>query len=171
MACTWKNCVLLAAFLDKILIFHSGQMERYMMVHSERRVLLASFDVALPSEREKPSWITWTIEISPPHVQLVELGSPHAGHVVEWAITKPIVSDDPWHHIDQLYVRALACSHGARATARSPPPHAAQDRRAPLKVPQHFDGATWPTNGQGATQTFSILLSLLDSNPCHPTHC
>ena len=28
-------------------------------------LLLASFDVVLPSEREKPSWIDWTIEISP----------------------------------------------------------------------------------------------------------
>ena len=40
---------------------------RAVMVHSARRIalLLASFDVALPSEREKPSWIDWTIEISP----------------------------------------------------------------------------------------------------------
>ena len=37
------------------------------MVHSARSIelLLASFDVALPSEREKQSWIDWTIEISP----------------------------------------------------------------------------------------------------------
>ena len=28
-------------------------------------LLLASFDVALPSESRKPSWIDWTIEISP----------------------------------------------------------------------------------------------------------
>ena len=37
-----------------------------VMVHSARCIvlLLASFDVALPSEREKPSWISWTIEIS-----------------------------------------------------------------------------------------------------------
>ena len=37
------------------------------MVYSEWHLLLvlASFDVALPSEREIPSWIDWTIEISP----------------------------------------------------------------------------------------------------------
>ena len=40
---------------------------RAVMVHSVRGItlLLASFDVVLPSEREKPSWIDWTIEISP----------------------------------------------------------------------------------------------------------
>ena len=70
MACTWKNRVLLAAFWDKISIFHLGQTEHcwaHGEVHSARRIaiLLAAFDVALPSEREKPSWIDWTIEISP----------------------------------------------------------------------------------------------------------
>ena len=58
---------------------HSGTKYRYfiwakrstalcaVMVHSARSIalLLASFDVALPSEREKPSWIDWTIEIFP----------------------------------------------------------------------------------------------------------
>ena len=40
---------------------------RAVMVHSAHSIarLLASFHVALPSEREKPSWIDWTIEISP----------------------------------------------------------------------------------------------------------
>ena len=58
---------------------HSGTKYRYFiwakrsttrraaMVHSARRsaLLLASFDVALPSERKEPSWIDWKIEISP----------------------------------------------------------------------------------------------------------
>ena len=58
---------------------HSGTKYRYFiwakrstalrtaMVHSARSIalLLASFDVVLPSEREKPSWIDWKIEISP----------------------------------------------------------------------------------------------------------
>ena len=40
---------------------------RAVMVLSARSIalLLASFHVALPSERENPSWIDWTIEISP----------------------------------------------------------------------------------------------------------
>ena len=40
---------------------------RAAIVHSERHfaLILASFDVALPSESEKPSWIEWKIEISP----------------------------------------------------------------------------------------------------------
>ena len=35
------------------------------MVHSARKIvlLLASFDVVLPSERKETGWIYWTIEI------------------------------------------------------------------------------------------------------------
>ena len=66
MACTWKNSILLAAFWDKISIFHLGQMEHclvrgYGPLCAQHRSLLASFDVALPSEREKLSWIDWMI--------------------------------------------------------------------------------------------------------------
>ena len=55
-----KNRVLLAAFWDKISIFHLGQKEhsqRAVMVQSARRIalVLASFDGALPSARGKPS--------------------------------------------------------------------------------------------------------------------
>ena len=65
-----KNRALLAAFWVKISMFHLDQTDhhwRAVMVHSARRIalLLASFDVALPSESKKPSWIDWTIEISP----------------------------------------------------------------------------------------------------------
>ena len=72
MACTWKNRVLLAAFWDtgKILILHLGQTEHRLALGDSPlcapiSLLLASFDVALPSEGKKPSWIDWTIEISP----------------------------------------------------------------------------------------------------------
>ena len=39
---------------------------RTVMAHSALSIalLLASFDVVLPSEREKPSWIDWKIKIS-----------------------------------------------------------------------------------------------------------
>ena len=105
MACTWKNRDLLPAFWDKISTFYLGQTE-----HGSARgdgplcariaLLLASFDVALPSEREKPSWIDWTIEISP-STRWVLLGlfpgeSPRACRIFERAITQPIVHNDPW---------------------------------------------------------------------------
>ena len=47
---------------------------RAVMVHSTRRIalILASFKVALPSKSKKPSWIDWTIKISPR-----ALGPPH----------------------------------------------------------------------------------------------
>ena len=71
---------------------------RAAMVHCARRIalLLASFDVALPSEREKPSWIDWKISIfsrggnPPPRVEvcLVGPGPPRASRVFEWAITQ-----------------------------------------------------------------------------------
>ena len=67
MACIWTNHDLLAAFWDKILMFHMGTTDsiqrstawREMMVHSASSIalLLALFDVALFTEREKPSWI------------------------------------------------------------------------------------------------------------------
>ena len=48
----YKNGVLLAAFWDKISIFHLGQTEHSsVIVHS---ALLAAIDVVLPSECQKP---------------------------------------------------------------------------------------------------------------------
>ena len=47
----------------------------FQMIYSAHSIalLLASFDVAPPSERENPSWIDWMIEISP-SIRLVLLG-------------------------------------------------------------------------------------------------
>ena len=74
IACTWENCVLLATFWDKYWYYIWAKWStalRAVMVHSVRRIalLLASLCVALPShgELKKPSWIDWTIEISPLH--------------------------------------------------------------------------------------------------------
>ena len=72
MACTWKNCVLLAAFWDKMSIFHLGQTE-----HRSARgdgplctpqcgriaLLLASHRMALTTKRKTPSRIAREIEI------------------------------------------------------------------------------------------------------------
>ena len=52
------------------------------MVYSALSIalLLASFDVAQSSEREKSSWIDWTmIDILPPRVEFCLVGSQHAG--------------------------------------------------------------------------------------------
>ena len=59
----------------------------------------------------------------PPCVEFCSVGSPRACRTFERA-TQPIVRDDPWHHIDQLCMRALtparafaaeACRAGPRA--------------------------------------------------------
>ena len=65
LACTWKNRVLGQNIA--ISFGSNGAPLGAMMVHSARHIvlLLASFDVALPSERKNPSWIDWTIKISP----------------------------------------------------------------------------------------------------------
>ena len=70
MACTWKNCVLLAAFWDNIHISfgpNGAQLgaPRAVMVHSTRHntLLLAPSDVVLFSESEKSSWIVWRIQV------------------------------------------------------------------------------------------------------------
>ena len=108
------------------------------MVHSARRIalLLASFDVALPSEREKPSWIDWTIEIFP-SMRWVLLGRfParssrfRASHHSTYCARRSLTSYRPVVH---------TCSHfGARVRRRDMPRGTA---RAPPQVPQHFDGA------------------------------
>ena len=59
---------------------------------------------------------------SPAHVGFCSVGSPRAGRVFEWAITQPIVRDDPWHHIDQLCICALTLARAfAVATCRARP--------------------------------------------------
>ena len=67
MACTWKNaCSVLSQNID-ISSGPNGTPQGARWWYSARSIafLLASFDVALPSEREKSSWIDWTIEVSP----------------------------------------------------------------------------------------------------------
>ena len=58
----------------------------------------------------------------PPSVEFCSVGSPRACRVFEWAITQPIVRDDPWHHIDLLCIRALTSARAfAAATCRAGP--------------------------------------------------
>ena len=122
VVCTWKNGVLLAAFWGKISIFHLGQTE-----HS-----LASFDVALPKEHEKPSWIDWTREISLSTCSVLLCwiptlrSCPHATYRAQRSLTsyRPVV------HM---------CSHFSERVHRRQVLH--ETVSAPPQVPLHFDCA------------------------------
>ena len=58
----------------------------------------------------------------PARVGFCSVGSRRAGRVFEWAITQPFVRDDPWHHNDQLWIRALTSARAfAAATCRARP--------------------------------------------------
>ena len=111
---------------------------RAVMVHSARSIalLLASFDVALPSERKKSSWIDWTIEVSP-CTRWFLLGRFPArrsrfrvSHHATYCARRSLTSYRPVMH---------ACSHfGVRVRRR----HIMRETtRAPPQVPQHFDDA------------------------------
>ena len=57
--------------------------------------------------------------IPPPRnarVEFCSVGSPQADRVFEWDLKQPIVSDDPWHHIDQLCICALTSASVFAAT-------------------------------------------------------
>ena len=145
MAFTWKNRILLKAFWDKISIFHLDQTEHRsaVMVHSASRIapLLASFDVALPSEREKPSWTDWIIEISrnfpPPHVEFFSVGSP----------AQVAFSSEPSSNLlcaTILDIISTSCAYVLLLwRARSPPPHAARDRARAAAGPSTFCASRW----------------------------
>ena len=58
----------------------------------------------------------------PARVGFCSVGSRRAGRVFEWAITQPFVRDDPWHHNNQLWIRALTSGRAfAAATCRARP--------------------------------------------------
>ena len=58
----------------------------------------------------------------PLRAEVCSVGPPRAARVFERAITQPIVRDDPWHHIDQLCIRALTSARAfAAATCRAGP--------------------------------------------------
>ena len=113
-------------------------VRRSVMVHSARSIalLLASFDVALPSESKKPSWIDWTIEICPSTRWLllnwfpVRMSRFRVSHHATYCARRSLPSYRPVVH---------TCSHfGTRVRRRDMPRRTAH---TPLQVPQHFDGA------------------------------
>ena len=138
--------------------------QRAVMVHSARSIalLLAPFDVALPSEREKPSFsvsnkliragcsnLDWDCSAESteqsqsrfllPRVEFYLDGSQHACCIFKQAITQPIVLDNPWDHIDQLCIRALTSERAFAAATWSVMMR--ETARSQQQVPQHFDGA------------------------------
>ena len=82
------------------------------------RALISFIDVALPSEREKPCWLDWTIESSPSTRWVCSVGSPRAGRVSERAIMQPFVRDDVGRSLTSYRPVVHTCSHfGARYAA------------------------------------------------------
>ena len=73
----------------------------------------------------------------PPRVEFCSVGSPRACRIFEGATTQTIMHDDPWHHIDQLCMRALT---SARA----------------------FAAATWCTRQRARRRRFLNLLTELE---------
>ena len=114
------------------------------MVHSARSIalLLASLNAALPCECEKPSWIDWTIEISPwgppPCVEFCSVCSQSTCRIFEWAITQPIVQCARRSLTSYRPVMHTCSYFGARVRHRNMPRGTA---RALQQVPQHFDNA------------------------------
>ena len=127
MAWIRKNSVLLAAFQRAVMVH---------WLHSARHItlLLASFDVTLPIELEKPSWIDRTIGISPstrwgllsefPALRLRFRVSHHAIYCVLLSLTSC------WPFVNTSLLSFLR--------ARSLPPHAARDRARAATGPSTF---------------------------------
>ena len=97
---------------------------------------IASFDVALPSESEKPSWIDWTIEISP-STRWILLGLFHArmsrcrvSHDATYCARRSLISYRPVVHTCSHFCALIHRRHMPRGTPRAPP-----------QVPQNFDCA------------------------------
>ena len=111
---------------------------RAVMVHSACRIalLLASFDVALPSEREKPSWIDWTIEISPSMRLVLLCWFPvrrshfRVSHHATCCVRRSFTSYRTVVHIFSHFDARIRRSYMLRETARASP-----------QVRQHFNCA------------------------------
>ena len=58
----------------------------------------------------------------------VEFCSPRASRIFERAITQLIMRDDPWHHINQLCIRALTSAHAFAAATCCARPRACRHR-------------------------------------------
>ena len=98
-------------------------------------LLLASFDVVLPSEHEKPSWIwiTWRIKISQctACTRWVLLSRPPARRSCFALFSSEPSSNllcatilESWHQIDQLCICALTSARAFAAAAYCPRPRA-----------------------------------------------
>ena len=60
-------------------------------------------------------WAKNNGDFFPPSVEFWLVCPPRAGCVFKWAITQPVVCDDPWHLIDLLCIHALTLAHAFAA--------------------------------------------------------
>ena len=140
MACTWKICVLLAEFWGKIMpkyrYFIWAKRSTALctvMIHSACSIvlLLASFDVLLPSESKKQSWID--NRDFPLKLLIFALLIPR--HHVAF-------SSEPSCNLlgaTILDIISTCCAHVlSLLRARSPPPHAARDSARAAAGPSTF---------------------------------
>ena len=108
-----------------------------VMVHSARSImfLFASFDVALPSEREKPSWIDWTIEVSSSTRWVLLSWFParrsrfRVSRHTTYCARRSLTSYPPVVHMCSHFSARVDCRYMLSETAL-----------ALQQVPQHFDG-------------------------------
>ena len=142
MACTWKNCVLLAAFWDRISIFHLGQTEHRSArgdgpLCAPHRALI-SFIWCSASEREKPGWIDWTSRFPPPHVEFCSVRSPRAPlrrsrfrvrHHTTYCARRSLSSYQPVMHTCCHFGANFRRCHMLRETARAAAGHSTFWRR------------------------------------------
>ena len=111
---------------------------RLAMVYSACNIalLLAPFDVTLPSEREKPSWINWTIKISPSTRWGLLVWFParmshfRASHHATYCAWRSLTLCRPVIYSCSYFCARVRRRDMPRGTAREPP-----------QVPQHFDSA------------------------------
>ena len=94
-----------------------------------------------------------------PHVGFCSVGSPHAGHILEWAIWQQIVCYYPcqWHHIDQFSIctLTLVCAFAASTFCQCCARPSARCSR-PLNTVnwQHFDCSQF----NGSLSALSVAL-------------
>ena len=130
MACTWKNRVLLAAVWDKISIFFLGQIEHSLarrdgLLCAQHRALIGYLILRYLVNTRIWAESTELSRFPPPRV---EFCSPRASRIFERAITQLIMRDDPWHHINQLCIRALTSAHAFAAATCCARPRACRHR-------------------------------------------
>ena len=140
IACNWENCVL--GQNTHHWFRPNGVPMMYPITYGDglrcapNRALICFFDIALPSERKKPSWIAWTIEISPSTCWVFP------GRFLARTAAQVEFLGEPSHNllcptILDIMSTSCACALSLRH-APSPPPHAARGRARAAAGPSTF---------------------------------